>query len=263
MTETNLMNFNFNNTAIRTLLINNEPWFVAKDIADILGYMETANMRKLIDEVDYQEIDPQHSINTGFVQNGTVLESNPNIRRMLIINESGLYTAIFNSTKPGAKQFKKWVTSEVLPSIRKHGMYATPDTLNSLLGDPDFAISVFTKLKEEQSKVKQLQIANDEQQEFIEVIRDSKKTRVYKKDLRSECVKIVQRMNKLYAMPFQDIWDEAYTKLMKLHFVEWKREFYQANNKLDYLAQKHISYLKDLKDILIAMSKPDKAEVTA
>ena len=108
---------------IRTLSINNEPWFVGKDVAEILGYNETANMRKIIYAEDKQEIDPQNRMYAGFVQNGITLEPNKNVRRMLLINESGLYQAIFGSTLPKAKEFKRWVTSEVLPSIRNQKFY--------------------------------------------------------------------------------------------------------------------------------------------
>lgn len=141
---------------VRTLIINEEPWFVGKDVAEILGYRETANMRKIIDETDYKEINPQSIGKTRFVQNGITLEPNQNIKRMLIINESGLYQAIFGSTLPNAKKFKRWVTSEVLPSIRKHGLYA----MDELLENPDIAINALLKLKEEREKRKALEIEN-------------------------------------------------------------------------------------------------------
>ncbi|MDO4594459.1 MAG: BRO family protein [Tissierellia bacterium] len=119
---------------IRTLLIEKEPWFVGKDICEILNYKEVSNMRKLLEEDEYKEINPQTVENTGFVQNGRTqkLEPNPNIKRMLLINESGLYNAIFNSTQAQARKFKRWVTSEVLPSIRKHGTYMTPETIEKV-----------------------------------------------------------------------------------------------------------------------------------
>lgn len=135
---------------VRALEINDEPWFVGKDVAKILGYKETANMRKLLDVTDYKEIDPQSIEFTGFVQNGMTLEPNKNIRRMLLINESGLYQAIFGSKLPTAKQFKHWVTSEVLPTIRKHGAYMTENTIQKALTNPDFLIQLATQLKEEQ-----------------------------------------------------------------------------------------------------------------
>lgn len=109
---------------VRTIIIDDEPWFVGKDVAKILGYKETANMRKLIEKEDFTEINPQTLDIAGFVQFGiSPLEPNPNVKRMLLINESGLYQAIFRSALPEAKSFKRWVTSEILPSIRKHGGY--------------------------------------------------------------------------------------------------------------------------------------------
>ena len=106
-----LQNFNFNNLPVRTVLVNDEPWFVGKDVADILGY---SNSRKaLSDHVDDED--------KGVTKSDT-LRGNQNIT---IINESGLYSLILKSKKPQAKQFKRWVTSEVLPTIRKHGAYMT------------------------------------------------------------------------------------------------------------------------------------------
>lgn len=91
---------------IRTLQINNEPWFVAKDISDKLGYAETSNMIKRIDKEDFISSKLE----------GMNMKS-------IIINESGLYSAIIGSKLESAKRFKHWVTSEVLPSIRKTGGY--------------------------------------------------------------------------------------------------------------------------------------------
>lgn len=108
---------------IRTVTIDGATWFVARDLSETLGYRETHNMKKILDAEDTMYIDPQSVDFSGFVQNGTSLEPNKNIRRMLITNESGLYSAIINSTLPRAKEFKHWVTSEVLPSIRKTGGY--------------------------------------------------------------------------------------------------------------------------------------------
>jgi len=108
---------------IRTLSINNEHWFVGKDVAEILQYHDVSGLRKIVYAEDRQDIDPQNGLFTGDVQNGRTLEPNKNVRRMLIINESGLYQAIFGSKLPKAKEFKRWVTSEVLPSIRNQKFY--------------------------------------------------------------------------------------------------------------------------------------------
>lgn len=108
---------------VRAIEINGEPWLVGKDIASILGYTKLDAMYRVVEKADKLSIDPQNIGITGFPQNGVILESNPNVRRMILINESGLYDAIFSSKLPQAKQFRHWVTSEVLPSIRKHGGY--------------------------------------------------------------------------------------------------------------------------------------------
>ena len=96
-------------TPIRVVMIDGNPWFFSQDIAQVLGYSATSAMNKLIDEED-------RDIQT--FQDGTTY------KKQSIINESGLYHAIFGSTLPEAKKFKKWVTSEVLPSIRKTGSYS-------------------------------------------------------------------------------------------------------------------------------------------
>lgn len=118
---------------IRTLLINDEPYFVGKDVADALGYKNTRDaLSKHVDEEDKG------------VANRDTLGGKQDLT---IINESGLYSLILKSKLPSAKKFKRWVTSEVLPTIRKHGMYATEDLLNN----PDLLIQVATQLKEERT----------------------------------------------------------------------------------------------------------------
>lgn len=132
---------------IRTLLINDEPYFVGKDVADVLGYAKSRNaIATHVDDEDKKDAPIQGDL--GGTQN------------MTIINESGLYSLILKSKLPNAKKFKRWVTSEVLPTIRKHGMYATQD----LLDNPDLLIQVATQLKEERTnrliaeqRVKELQ----------------------------------------------------------------------------------------------------------
>lgn len=83
-------------------------------------------------------------------------------QKFTIVNESGIYSLIFGSRKTDAKEFKHWVTSEILPSVRKYGFYATDDVLEQFLNDPDMAIGVFSKLKEEREKVRRLECENKE-----------------------------------------------------------------------------------------------------
>lgn len=121
---------------IRTLADEaNEPLFCAADVCKALGY---ANPRDAISRhVDEGDVAKRDTPTTSGVQT------------MTFVNESGLYSLIFGSKLDSAKAFKRWVTSEVLPTIRKHGVYATPQTIDNLLADPDNAIKVFQTLKEE------------------------------------------------------------------------------------------------------------------
>lgn len=111
--------FNFRTQQVRTVLIENDPWFVGKDIATILGYAKTADaVRKHIDKED---------------KGVFILETPGGKQPVTIINESGLYSLILSSKMPDAKVFKRWVTSEVLPAIRKTGSYQLPQTPEELL----------------------------------------------------------------------------------------------------------------------------------
>lgn len=127
---------------VRTVTINDEPYFVGKDVAEILGYANTKDA--LASHVD---IDDKTIIQRS--ENATL--GIPN-RGLTVINESGLYSLILSSKLPIAKKFKRWVTSEVLPSIRKHGMYAIDD----LIADPDLGIAALNALKAEREKNKKL-----------------------------------------------------------------------------------------------------------
>jgi len=133
----------FNNDefgSVRTTEINGEIYFIGKDVAEALGY---SNSRKAIaDHVDEDDKGVTNCDTLGGTQNLTV------------INESGLYSLVLGSKLESAKKFKKWVTGEVLPSIRNHGMYATETTIDKILNDPDFGIELLQKLKEErQSRI--------------------------------------------------------------------------------------------------------------
>ena len=124
---------------VRTMEINGEPYFVGKDVAEILGYERPA--KAILDRVDNEDKDEV-----------PIKDSIGRMQNTAIINESGLYSLILSSKLPKAKEFKRWVTSEVLPSIRKHGAYAVDELLN----DPEFAIKTFTALKEERLRSKRL-----------------------------------------------------------------------------------------------------------
>lgn len=135
--------------SIRTIQIDGEPWLVGKDVAAALGYGEGKSLANAVaNHVDGEDKGVTELMTPGGKQ------------KIVIINESGLYSLVLSSKLPGAKKFRKWVTSEVLPSIRKRGLYATPDVIDKMITSPEFGIKLLTALKEEQGKNKVLEVAN-------------------------------------------------------------------------------------------------------
>lgn len=140
--------FNFNSNEIRVVKDEHgEPWFVAKDICDVLEIGNTSQAVSYLDEDERCLI-----TNEAFRANGETS----------IVNESGLYSLILRSRKPEAKKFKKWITSEVLPSIRKHGAYMTSATIDEIADNPDLLIQLATKLKHEREQSALLKHQRDE-----------------------------------------------------------------------------------------------------
>lgn len=124
--------------SIRTMNIDGEPWFVAVDVCNAL---EISNSRDAVARLDDDEK------NTVALTDG--IRGNPN---KVIVNEPGLYSLVLGSRKPEAKAFKRWITHEVIPSIRKHGAYMTPDTLDRMISSPEFGIKLLTALQEERER---------------------------------------------------------------------------------------------------------------
>lgn len=141
MTE-QLQTWNYGSSEIRTVEKDGEPWWVLSDVCKVL---EIKNSRDAAARLDADEKGVALTDTLGGKQNVTV------------INESGLYAVILRSDKPQAKPFRKWVTSEVLPTIRKHGAYMTEQTLERAITSPDFLIELATQLKAEQAQRKQLE----------------------------------------------------------------------------------------------------------
>jgi len=133
--------------SVRTILIDGQPWFVGKDVAEALGYTNTR--KALLDHVDVEDK------NTVTIRDGN--KGNPN---QTIINESGVYCLIIKSKLETARQFKRWVTSEVLPSIRKYGVYATEQTIDNVLNGTEEAEKLFIQLKEEKLRTRELENEN-------------------------------------------------------------------------------------------------------
>lgn len=145
-----LQTFMYDEQAVRTLFDEKgELFFVGKDVAEILGYQRPDNaIRNHVDDEDKA----MHQIS-----------ASGQMRNMLAINESGLYSLILSSKLPTAKQFKRWVTSEVLPNIRKYGAHMTSETIEKVLADPDTIIQIATQLKEERAKRMQAEVVLEQQ----------------------------------------------------------------------------------------------------
>lgn len=148
---------------VRTAILDNDVWFVGKDVAVALGYSNPSNA--VVNHVDSED-------KTTYLNQ--VSGSNYKTKTT-VINESGLYNLVLSSKLPTAKEFKRWITKDVIPSIRKYGMYATMDTIDKMLADPNNAIKIFTALKEErEAKEKALKLVQEKQEE-IDLLSHSKK----------------------------------------------------------------------------------------
>ena len=131
---------------VRTIEIDNEPWFVGKDVAVALGYSDTKSA--ISDHIDAED--------KTLIQRGQIATLEIPNRGLTIINESGLYSLILSSKLPKAKAFKRWMTHEVIPSIRKNGAYLTPEAAYKMLSDPQNLIQLLTTLSEKNEEVKLL-----------------------------------------------------------------------------------------------------------
>jgi anti-repressor protein len=141
-----LIQFQYEGRQVRTIEKDGEPWFVLRDVCEVL---ELTNSRMVAERLDHDEKGVSQIDTLGGKQETT------------IINESGLYNVILRSDKPEAKQFRKWVTSEVLPTIRKHGAYVTTDKLEAIMNDPDSWITMLNALKKERTEKEQLRIQTE------------------------------------------------------------------------------------------------------
>lgn len=130
--------FNFEELPVRTLTVDDEPYFVGNDVAQILGYED---YRGAINK----KVDAEDKLRSQIDYAGQK-------RSVTLINESGLYSLIFSSKLESAKRFKRWVTSEVLPVIRKHGIYATDSVIEQTIQNPDYIITVLTEYKKEKEQ---------------------------------------------------------------------------------------------------------------
>ena len=239
---------------IRSIVIDGEPWFVGKDIAEALGYAKpTDAVRKRVSEED---------------RGISKMETPSGSQQMTVINESGLYSLILSSKLPSAKEFKHWVTSDVLPSIRKHGAYMTSQTIEEVFKSPDFIIQLATQLKNEQearkaaeNKIEEQQLQLEEQKpkvEFADHVSDSENliTMEYMAKLANDEHINVGR-NKLFSwlreqkilkfdnVPYQNFIDKGYFKVRESTFRRNNKFFTQQTTFVTGKGQLYI--IKKLK----------------
>lgn len=142
----NLQTFSFNNQSVRTVQLNNQPYWVLKDVCDVL---ELTTPSRVAERLEEDEVSQTHIIDAlGRIQNTTV------------ITESGLYAVILRSDKPNAKEFRKWVTSEVLPAIRKNGAYLTDGKAYDITHNPqslaDLLLQAGEQLKQKEIIIQEM-----------------------------------------------------------------------------------------------------------
>lgn len=128
--------FRYGEHEVRTVVVNGEPWFVLTDLARVLEIAAPGRLAARLDE----DVRQTHTLPTA-----------GGLQQMVIVSESGMYEVVLRSDKPEARQFRWWITHEVLPSIRKRGMYATPAATEAMLADPDVMIQALTALKAERA----------------------------------------------------------------------------------------------------------------
>jgi anti-repressor protein len=139
----NLQVFSYEGKEVRTIQECGEPWWVLKDVCEVL---ELSNSRMVAERLDEDE------------KGVSIVDTLGGKQELTVISESGLYNVILLSRKPEARKFKRWVTHEILPSIRKHGAYMTSDKLEEIMNDPNAWIKLLTTLKEERQAKERLQL---------------------------------------------------------------------------------------------------------
>lgn len=192
---------------VRTVLVNDEPWFVGKDIAECLGYAKPENALAA-------HVDSEDKTTTLIQGSGSNYKS-----KTTIINESGVYALIFGSKLPNAKKFKHWVTAEVLPSIRKNGAYMTPQTIKDLLANPQNIIDLCQRLIDSEKETKELQAELDYSKEWYSIKRVAKMNNVSWRDISWRALKAASAK---CGRGIKKIFDANYGEVNTYHMDAWE-----------------------------------------
>lgn len=206
--------FNYEDNKVRVVEKNGEIYFVGKDIANILGY--TNSRKALLDHVDEEDKLVSRIVTAG--QN----------RNMIIINESGLYSLIFSSKLDKAKEFKRWVTKEVLPDIRKYGMYINDSFIKTIIDNPQSAreemLKYFNESQRLQKVVKDLEQENDMLRELenevgnleskIELLSNKPNNSDWKKEANKRVRQLTSKLTSIIYPNFGKAWNEVYREML-------------------------------------------------
>lgn len=224
-----LQNFNFNNLPVRTVLINDEPWFVGKDVAIAIGYK---NFRDALKSHVKDKYKRESRITTP-----------SGVQTVTVISEPGLYQLAGESKLPSAEPFQDWVYEEVLPTIRKHGAYMTNEVIEKTLTSPDFIIQLATKLKDEQEARLELEKENSqlsldlaeatEKTRYLDLILDSPDELIVKQiaqDYGMSAVKFNQILNKLRIQYKQNNQWILYSKFQGKGYIKSRTFNYVGND---------------------------------
>lgn len=231
---------------IRVIEKNNEPWFVAKDISEILEFSDASAMTRTLEDDEKG----MHTIQT--------LGGN---QEMIIINESGLYSSVLRSRKPEAKVFRKWVTSEVLPTIRKHGLYLTDKVMDEILNNPDFGIKLLTELKQEREEKRRLSKELEYKNEVIKGVTED--IDIYTKR------NILNKVVRYKGANFKERWSELYDRFREVYSIDLKARCEGYNmrqeKKKDRLSvvkyAEKFGYLDNLYKIALKLYETDVHEI--
>lgn len=224
---------------IRAIVIDDEPWFVGKDVAVALGYSNTK--KALIDHVDAEDKMGSRNVTP------SVIDSIGREQHPTWINESGLYGLILGSKLPTAKKFKRWITSEVIPSIRKHGAYMTPETIEKILYNPDFIMNLAGNLKAEQEKNKELTATNEQltqENSNLKLTNSALASEIMNWDYKPLITKLIRRyahkmFNGCFAVGYVMYYDELLYKY-GINLKTRKTKSGKSNSCLDFIRPNEI-----------------------
>ncbi|MEF2820587.1 MAG: Bro-N domain-containing protein [Clostridium sp.] len=232
---------------VRVSIIDNEPWFVGRDIAEVLGYSRPA--KAILDHVDDEDKDEV-----------PIQDSIGRMQKTPVINESGLYGLVLSSKLPEAKKFKRWVTSEVLPSIRKNGMFA----VDELLDNPDLLIATATKLKEERIarlEAEKKALLAEKEAKFQKNIVEGLAGSIELADKQARINQIIRTSKENPREKYRKLYDEFNRKYHMNIDIRHKNaivkgEIKKATSKLTYICE-HLDMVDELYEVVVKVFATD------